>query len=341
MAELSTNNLYKYATGELSQDAFICWLMSHLLPENKNKDKLLVECAAKLFQAFEGEKITPGGLKNIYKQLDFIDVLLVSDKFYVIVEDKTFTAEHDKQIDRYRASIQKRMESDSENWPERKVVCVYYKIVEQSRIETSADVNITRADILRVMRPYRQKVTNQIFTDYVDYMEYIEDRTQAFNFLPVDKWDSFAYQGFFTDIQRGPNAYGLTAPMDGGWDYVSNPSGGFWAFWWQGPVTMQRLDAAGLTEDRIENLYLQIENNKVAVKLAVNREKHNKEVVQSLRWKIFDFYQRELSGKFKKGTFRYGTYMTVGWIYFDEHNYRFIFQEVERVMDKLLKEVKF
>lgn len=39
--ELSSNNLFGYATNELSQDAFICWLLSFAMEENWNIDPQL------------------------------------------------------------------------------------------------------------------------------------------------------------------------------------------------------------------------------------------------------------------------------------------------------------
>ena len=39
------NNLFNYATKELSQDAFICWVSSYALDGADNSDKELVNCA--------------------------------------------------------------------------------------------------------------------------------------------------------------------------------------------------------------------------------------------------------------------------------------------------------
>ena len=42
---LSVNNIFRYATSELSQDAFICWLLSYATEDGWNKDSQLRECA--------------------------------------------------------------------------------------------------------------------------------------------------------------------------------------------------------------------------------------------------------------------------------------------------------
>ncbi|MYD32112.1 MAG: hypothetical protein F4X01_11115 [Nitrospira sp. SB0661_bin_20] len=47
-------NLFSYATSELSQDAFICWLLEWSLPQYRQTDTKLHECAVnfirKLFE---------------------------------------------------------------------------------------------------------------------------------------------------------------------------------------------------------------------------------------------------------------------------------------------------
>lgn len=46
------NNLFQYATKELSQDAFICWLCSFALEDAKKDDMELVMCAKELICKF-------------------------------------------------------------------------------------------------------------------------------------------------------------------------------------------------------------------------------------------------------------------------------------------------
>ena len=51
MADLN-NKLFYYATKELSQDAFICWLCSYALEDVLNPDMSLRECAIDFIEAF-------------------------------------------------------------------------------------------------------------------------------------------------------------------------------------------------------------------------------------------------------------------------------------------------
>ena len=90
--EREENNLFKYATKELSQDAFICWCINFInYPDNKlyglGKDFL-----KKIVTDEKGKskiKITNKTRVEILRQYEKIDILLVVDnKYLVIIEDK-------------------------------------------------------------------------------------------------------------------------------------------------------------------------------------------------------------------------------------------------------------
>ena len=105
------NNLFEYATSELSQDAFICWLASYA-HENAEKDEALNECARKMLEMFvEDFKGKNFKLLNVERQVDNIDVLLTVDCegviYKIIVEDKTYTSEHNNQLERYKDNLKK------------------------------------------------------------------------------------------------------------------------------------------------------------------------------------------------------------------------------------------
>ena len=45
-------NIFKYATKELSQDAFIFWLLDHANPKYENVNQALKNCALSLISEF-------------------------------------------------------------------------------------------------------------------------------------------------------------------------------------------------------------------------------------------------------------------------------------------------
>lgn len=73
------NNLFNYATSELSQDAFLCWLASYAL-EDAEPDDALRSCAREMLELFVPElKGRPFTLKDVERQVWHIDALLASD----------------------------------------------------------------------------------------------------------------------------------------------------------------------------------------------------------------------------------------------------------------------
>ena len=75
------NNLFNYATSELSQDAFLCfcWLASYTL-EDAEPDDALRSCAREMLELFVPElKGRPFTLQDVERQVWHIDVLLTAE----------------------------------------------------------------------------------------------------------------------------------------------------------------------------------------------------------------------------------------------------------------------
>ena len=102
-----SNNLFDFATSELSQDAFFCWSLNWLSVKEDTEDPYYKYGKAML-DLFLGEH-----KKDIYKevkvkkQFNKIDVLVLfkdnqDNQYALIIEDKTNTSEHNEQIKKYR-----------------------------------------------------------------------------------------------------------------------------------------------------------------------------------------------------------------------------------------------
>ena len=73
------NNLFNYATSELSQDAFLCWLASYTL-EDAEPDDTLRSCAREMLELFVPEfNGHPFTLTDVERQVWHIDVLLTAE----------------------------------------------------------------------------------------------------------------------------------------------------------------------------------------------------------------------------------------------------------------------
>lgn len=103
------NNLFYYATSELSQDAFICWICSFAFDDCT--DPILHKCAKQLLRLFVPDLSEQDiRLVDVERQVGHVDVLLTistgNQLYKIIVEDKTFTSEHDNQLMRYLEQIE-------------------------------------------------------------------------------------------------------------------------------------------------------------------------------------------------------------------------------------------
>src|SRR5262245_8217705 len=103
-------NLFNFATSELTQDAFICWLASWADPALKVQDEALHVTATSFLACLLecGKGPLAAGCRSIQvrRQWNDIDVLLVvNGDTAIIIEDKTDTKDHSSQLDRYRKAV--------------------------------------------------------------------------------------------------------------------------------------------------------------------------------------------------------------------------------------------
>ncbi|MFD2044758.1 PD-(D/E)XK nuclease family protein [Ornithinibacillus salinisoli] len=255
-AFLEPPNIFQFATSELSQDAFLCWLMSWGEEAYSDVDRSIHEVAVAFLEEIFFLHNTPAPrieTVHIERQFKSLDILAVINGTYaILIEDKTFTKNHSNQLERYKEAV-------SEEFPELIQLPIYYKIADQSNyrsIESADYVPFKRQQMLAVLKKgIDDGVQNAIFQDYYHHLQQLEDRVNAFRTEPVEKWDDFAWQGFYQEIQK---------EIDGDWGYVSNRSGGFWGFWWSG--------------EHLDKCYLQLEQDRLCVKIRVEEDENKREV---------------------------------------------------------------
>ena len=299
---MERNNIFNFATSELSQDAFICWLCNWVnfddndLSENEKKLKVL---ATDFIEKMSGEKL--GDRKvNIKRQYQKIDILLeIQNKtefitkeneknpvidIYVIIEDKVGTSLHSDQQKTYRNLIFEKNKEDNGNKAEIKVV--YYKIYDEDNMErlkeNGVNVILGRENILELLKEYKDKINNSIFENYHNYLSNIETDVNSYEKKNLEDWNSNCYIGFFKELKNEKNLleHAIGRQKDCSWGYVNNSSGGFMGMWWF-PLSEEKINK--LTETSDEDIYLQIEQynqkNIIAIKYSVpKKNKNNKEL---------------------------------------------------------------
>lgn len=243
-------NLFDYATSELSQDAFICWLLAWADVVNAAVDPALHALGQtfvrSLFAATQPQPL-PGSfsikIKRQWKKVDI--VALIGEKHILAIEDKTTSAEHSDQLVRYRKLI----EAD---YPTLTQALIYLKTGDQSTyktVEQSGWTAFPRARLLKILRAAESNVRNVIYLDFLRNIQRIEDDSQRYLTTPVNEWKQAdpAYRGLYRELQR---------VLDGEWALVVPPGKpGFLGFWWG----FKTIDGG--------KLYLQIEEKRLVVKL--------------------------------------------------------------------------
>lgn len=113
------NNIFSFATNELSQDAFICWCLNWINMPVRDDNESGRQFGARLLSRLLNEVYDVSKVNQVYifRQLLNIDVLVLVPELQValIIEDKTSSQEHGNQINRYKYLLSKTFESNQYN----------------------------------------------------------------------------------------------------------------------------------------------------------------------------------------------------------------------------------
>ncbi len=252
---MKTPNLFTFATSELSQDAFFGWFISWAQPNFREIDLELNDSALQLLKLiFKScdKKFPSLDSVKVLKQHHKIDLLvIVNNKYYIIIEDKTKSKNHSNQLKRYFESIRSK-----EGIREEDILKIYLKTHEQSnyhQIREEGYEPIKRENILSILDSC--KTSNQILIDYREYLRTLELSYTQYKYIvkSTKKWDAAVWVGLFQEIQTRLLKDELieASPLDPNdalenhWHSVNPPSGSFMAFFWGGFDLMDDLGANG------------------------------------------------------------------------------------------------
>ncbi len=215
-------NLFSVATKELSQDAFIVWLLQWASPECQNLDALLSECARQFVIKLLSLQMQPPSEITMVKagrQWENIDVWAeINGKYLLIIEDKTVTGAHSNQLQIYRERATAWCAENSFQ-----LVCVYLKTGSESasileKVRQQGFTVFGRRDFLEILN--YSLVTNHIFIDFKERLQALEDEESQFSKKPIKEWGDPDWKGFYQILEK------LRPVVK--WGYVPTPLGGFW-----------------------------------------------------------------------------------------------------------------
>ena len=345
--ENKRNNLFDFATSELSQDAFICWLIEWI--NHEKEDQNLYKTAKLLLDKFfELCNIPiPVEYRNIIvkKQFENIDVLVVVNKKYVIIiEDKTNTENHSGQLNRYNEIVRKsKREELPKDFSDDNLLSIYFKTGNQSNLSDVKEnkyIPFMRGDFLKILNENSKKINNAIFKDYHDYLQNIEKDTKSYLTKKVNDWNWWAWQGFLMDLYDNVivkrNSYDKTWEN---WHYVNNASGGFWGLSWDW------FDLFGEQKIGIFLLLELEEGEETKKRLCFKVHVENKEIRKEIRDKLFEITKQNNNNN-EEGNrphFRTGEYMTF-WIHkqniFEDCDIKDYIENTKNIMEQAQKQLK-
>ncbi len=161
-------NLFDFATSELSQDAFICWLLAWARCKLRANDAALHQTAVLLLNwllRMHGiDWPTEYETLEIRRQFKGLDILvLANDDIALLIEDKTDTSMHSDQLRRYVDAVRTA-------YPDRRLAPIYFKTGDQTSYQAVEDAGwkcFLREDLLNALAYGKEKgVENDIFRDF-------------------------------------------------------------------------------------------------------------------------------------------------------------------------------
>lgn len=157
------NNLFSFATSELSQDAFICWCLNWINYPNENLYSMAKDIFSNLLEE-ENIRNIKVEIKRQFRKTDILVLLKDFNKAYII-EDKTYSSEHNEQIKKYKEDI----ETIKKELKIGIVKTVYFKTGFWFSDDDSvlADIKINKKEFLDILNKYKGK--NPILDDYCEY----------------------------------------------------------------------------------------------------------------------------------------------------------------------------
>lgn len=284
-------NLFALATKELSQDAFITWLLQWADPQcrehNPELNSVAVEFVKHLI-SLQGAAPTNLARVEAGRQRENIDVWAeVNDSHLIIIEDKVGTGQHSNQLARYRKT--------GEDWCHERgceLICVYIKTHSDSssnlaQIAKQGFAVFSRPELLEFLNAH--ETANEIYNDFRDRLREIENRESQFSDKKIGEWKADDWKGFYQQLDQKRGRVN--------WGYVPNPAGGFWN------AVLNGFDC-----DDVRS-YMQIEQGPLCFKVGEVYE-NRREVRERFHHLLMGSALSDM-GLERPGRFGSGTYMTV------------------------------
>lgn len=205
---IETPNIFKHATSELSQDAFIAWLLEWSNPKYKNANDPLHKLGTSFLEELLDTKnialsnIESFKLKTQHHKIDvYLELVMNNETIGIIIEDKVYSSDHSNQLIRYKEIISKKAQ---------KVVPIYFKTGFQHCYEDVEKKGYYAYDVKKFSSLLRNGIEQGVQNDIVSsYCSFITEREHEFDNAKdsfknykkqlIGDWNIWSSRGFFED----------------------------------------------------------------------------------------------------------------------------------------------
>lgn len=198
-------NIFNCATREMSQEAFIFWLLQWSDAKALTINAELHNLSLKLLEAFLNKhgRILPSRIEKIeisggYCNIDII--LVINGSIVIPVPDKIYNRESPDQLMHYIQVLK------DEGYSEQNILPIYLQTGAQGNYEKLQRIGystFSRKELLEILSLGRD-IKNEILHDYITHLEEIEKSTQSFIHLNLNQWHLYSWEDFTTTYK--PNS---------------------------------------------------------------------------------------------------------------------------------------
>lgn len=224
-------NIFTYATSELSQDAFIAWLLEWANPTFKTLNEPLHNLSTSFLEELLATKnialshIEYFEVKTQHHKIDvYVELVMNNERIGIIIEDKVYSSDHSNQLIRYKDKISTEVGQ---------VVPIYFKTGFQHCYKEVVDKEYhpyTVKELSALLsNGMKQGVQNDIISNYYNFIrereqefDHAKDSFENYKKQSIGEWDWWSCTGFFNDHKEQFNA---------GWGSVGNNRKPLLAFW--------------------------------------------------------------------------------------------------------------
>lgn len=214
-------NIFNFATKELSQDAFICWLLSWADSSCQNIDDNMHKLGLYFLHSLLSKKgVTINEIQKVQirRQKEGIDIsVIINDEYIIVIEDKIFSKKHGNQLKKYYEIASKKFNED-------KIITIFLKTSYSGHYHNENYELFLLNDFLEIIE-YAKKIgaNDRILLDFAEVLLQRVECIEEYQKLKVRDW-GLGWMGFLKKVQEN-----CTEWSD--WGYIQNQSGGFWALW--------------------------------------------------------------------------------------------------------------